>query len=578
MPSHNLNYSAHLITVLACVTLGVPSNALGQDKQQECTIAGVVTSKQSSAALSQATIQLNPVGSESDLISEVQRRQIGSPGIVTRSQYTVRSGSDGRFCFKTVQAGRYRMSGRKTGFLETSYGAATPTETGAIMDIGPQQNSDISFALIPQSTISGVVIDAGAEPVDTGSVQVLSKVWMKGAIRYVPVRGARLNDLGEFRVAPLSPGTYYVLFQPPPADPRQEEIDEAGNRIRPVRTFHPATTNLSQAVPIGLGAGENAQNVTIRIQRMPLHRLRGKIVGAIGQTDAAAISISPEDTDATSLVAATGNLGPNNTFDFPDLSPGVYKLTYLATSGRASHVVRGVIAVGDRDVEDARLDVLPPVSIRGRIRVEGEEQPNLTGAQVQLTSIAALVAPSFPAKMQANGTFLVENTSVGKYVMNVSVPAGMYVGSVRYGQTDIKDKEFDVTAGGDEMVITLRNGTAQLEGRIVQSKDPGDSGQGPAAGYFLLVPANLPADGSGLHFGSTDASGTFSLKELPPGSYRAYAFASLDLAAVQSPAGLKAIESFGTDITVNENDKITLTLSVVTADEATRALTRSAMR
>ncbi len=145
-------------------------------------------------------------------------------------------------------------------------------------------------------------------------------------------------------------------------------------------------------------------------------------------------------------------------------------------------------------------------------------------------------------------------------------------------QTDIKGKEFDVTAAGDEMEIILHSGTAQLEGRIEQPKSPSGSGLGQVAGYFLLVPANLAADGSGLHFGSTDASGTFSLKELPPGRYRAYAFASLDLAAVQSPSGLKAIELLGTDITLSENDKIAITLPVVSADEATRALTRSAMR
>ena len=142
--------------------------------------------------------------------------------------------------------------------------------------------------------------------------------------------------------------------------------------------------------------------------------------------------------------------------------------------------------------------------------------------------------------------------------------------SARYGQTDVAGREFEVGAGGGEMEIVLRAGAAQVEGTIERPPDAAEDGQDrmPGPAYYLLVPDKLRADGSGLRFGKADRGSKFSVKDLTPGHYRAYAFASIDLAAIQNPSVLKALEPFGTDLQLNENEKASLSLLVVPADQA----------
>jgi len=90
-----------------------------------------------------------------------------------------------------------------------------------------------------------------------------------------------------------------------------------------------------------------------------------------------------------------------------------------------------------------------------------------------------------------------------------------------------------------------------------------------------LVPAKLAADGSGIHFGNADRSGKFSVQELPPGHYRVYALASVDLFVLQNPKVLEAIEPFGTDVDLKENDKAAVALHVVPVDQAAWVFSRS---
>jgi hypothetical protein len=534
-----------------------------------CALGGIVTDMRSGAALKRARVQLSTAGSEAEGYQAVQRRQLGIPGAAP-SQYSVTSDENGRFCFENVRAGEYVLSGRRRGYLDTNYGAMATTETGATLEVPVQQDASIVLALIPQSIISGRVTDADGEPIDSGTVEVISRTWIRGAFRNVPVRGAQPNDLGEFRVAGLPAGTYYVVFQPVAGDDPNRESASGGNRIRLARTFFPSAVRITQAAAVRVGAGEEIPDINLQAQRLPTYRVRGTIMGDFDHADMAVMSLSPADEESTALVAGGGNAAQQNAFDFPDLAPGVYRLTYLSSSHQVANTVRALLEVRDRDIDEARIDAAAPVSIHGRVRVDGTGTPDLSNIEVRLSSIEALVAPTFSGKTKSDGTFVIDNISAGKYVVSANVPAGKYLKSARYGQTDLAGREFEVGAGAGEMEIVLRAGAAQVEGAIEPSPDAagGEEHRIPGRAYYLLVPDKLGADGSGLRFGRAGRDGRFSVKDLTPGHYRAYASASLDLAAIQNPSVLKAMEAFGTGLQLNENDKAALSLHVVSAEQA----------
>ncbi len=83
----------------------------------------------------------------------------------------------------------------------------------------------------------------------------------------------------------------------------------------------------------------------------------------------------------------------------------------------------------------------------------------------------------------------------------------------------------------------------------------------------MLVPETLHEDGSGMHFGNSGSGGSFTVKQVPPGHYRAYAFEKPDYQQMQNPDVLKQLESKGTDVELKENDKKQIQLPLITADD-----------
>jgi hypothetical protein len=163
-----------------------------------------------------------------------------------------------------------------------------------------------------------------------------------------------------------------------------------------------------------------------------------------------------------------------------------------------------------------------------------------------------------------DGTFEISDVNPNTYTVNVTSPAGTYVKSVLLGSVDIKDKDLDFTGGGNgELNIVLRYGTAEVNGNL----------QPPAAAEVILIPEG--ADSWNVRRVTADTSGAFSLKDLPPGKYNAYALEDIDYSQLQNPAAVKALEAKATPVELKENDHKPLTLSVVPAADVQDLLARA---
>jgi hypothetical protein len=56
-----------------------------------------------------------------------------------------------------------------------------------------------------------------------------------------------------------------------------------------------------------------------------------------------------------------------------------------------------------------------------------------------------------------------------------------------------------------------------------------------SATSIALVPEELRPDGSGFQYGNTTQTGTFSIKNVPPGRYRAYALEDMKRDQMDNP-------------------------------------------
>ncbi len=130
------------------------------------------------------------------------------------SKYVVTSDTEGVFRFDLVEPGRYELSGEKVGFLRESYGARSAGGNGTPLTVSEGQFiKGVVFKLTPQAVISGRVADEIGEPMEGVSIAVMRSGYRHGKRVMLLVRGTRTNDLGEYRLANLGPGSYYVMAE-----------------------------------------------------------------------------------------------------------------------------------------------------------------------------------------------------------------------------------------------------------------------------------------------------------------------------------------------------------------------------
>jgi len=301
------------------------------------------------------------------------------------------------------------------------------------------------------------------------------------------------------------------------------------------------------------------------------HHVRGRLVG-LSPSDRGGLTLSPEGEEQLFIGGGSGNAKPDGTFDFPSVAPGKYTLSYLQLTGEVAKGGRQSIEVGDQDVNDVVMAITSPASIHGRIRVENAAQtgtPALDFHSLHLTLLStdALVGPRSAATIAEDGTFVVKNIiTPHHYTVMCNTPPGVYIKSIRYGQSDLSGRNLELTEGrAGEMEVILRYGTAVLRGRVESSAN-GQADNSLPLVHVVLIPSSPKGLGP-LLFATTQPGGTFSVEQIPPGHYRAYAFESIDFAALQEPPTLKALETAGTGVEFKEAEKQSISLRLISSEQ-----------
>ncbi len=559
---------------------------------QRCVLQGHVTNSLTGEPLKKATVR-------------VTRRGSGVPGTMMMSGpimagsmggqgYSATSEADGSFRIEGMEPGDYMLSGQRMGFLNTNYGAKSPMHAGTTLTLRPgQQMTDVNLALIPQAVISGKVLDEDGDPLPGTMIEVLGQMWQRGKLRYMPHGGNPANDLGEFRIANLSPGKYFLCAQRMNFAMQNDLPPTPGKPdVRPVRTCYPEATSVETATPIQVKAGQDLSGTDIRLHSAATYHIRGKVAGSLPDSQSERITVNLAQGDSFfGFMGGQAMVGKDRTFDISGVSPGSYVLTLLVMGGPVRSLNHQPVDVGSGDVNDLMLTITPPGSLQGQIHLEGTPPAganavNMANIRVRLTSADSVMvfAPLPNVTAKADGTLSAENVSPGKYYVQVNAPSGTYLKSVRFGQEEVLGKELDFQGGSGDLTVVFRYGPAEVDGSVQAAQTQtapvpaGSSSSGqsasPITASVVLVPDTLNADGSGIHFGSVDQSGTFTIKQLPPGHYRAYAFEEANTGQLENPDILKQLESKATVVEVKENDKKQIQLPLISADDFQQILAR----
>jgi hypothetical protein len=527
----------------------------------------------------------------------------GAPIAITATR------ASGEFVFPSVPTGTYRIVAIGAGFATAEYGQLRPNGDGRPLTLARGEETRVTMGIIPGGVISGTVTDQDGQPMVYASVTVMKVAYdAEGQMTTTTALEAKTNDLGEYRAFWLPPGQYVVnggrsrlntfgnqgMVNPRGSDmsipsmmvtnsarprasapPVEEPSPEA--RISGIGSmYYPNVPDVRGAELIEVREGSEVSNINIRFTSASRPAgavaLRGVVVEPSGAPVQGNFSVSistwplatptpfatvrmqttrvPAMDPAQAARGAQIYVADNGKFDGA-AARGVYQIR--ATRGEMSG--RVIIDAGSGDL-DVKIPLVPPTTVSGRVSIVGGGTANLSGLRVTLRTAPNIQLTS---PVAADGQFRVEGVIPGDYQVSLPLTGilqNAYVKSI---------PETALRVEGTEPVppleIGISLGAASLKGRVLNAR------QGPVtqATVVVLPPGRPPFRSDRVAVFTTNASGQFEFRGLPPGEYRVFAWEDVDPGAWFNASFVGAYERDATALTLSEGQSRELELRVIPA-------------
>ena len=423
---------------------------------------------------------------------------------------------------------------------------------------------DLQFRMIPNGVITGHVVDEDREPMAYVQVQAMRYRYSQGKKQLAAYGSATSNDIGEFRIFGLPPGRYYLSassrrsLAPDRRGAAQQSDEEY------VTTYFPGTTDLAAAAPLDIGAGTQFRGADVGLARRHTVHVKGHVADASGTAPdrrrPPSVFLIPRASSMNRPSAIDGN----GNFDIRGVAAGSYTLVATIQERGKSLAARMPVEVGNSNVENLSITINPALSLTGQVRLDGQTAASVSTVQVSLRprepAAPMLGPPNLNVKVNEDGTF--SFASVNPYNVTLSgLPDGFYVKTIRAGGQDALAPGLDVSRGDAGPIdIVLAPNAGQATG-VVQNDQ-----QQPAAGAtVVLIPQERERKDQAQYYktATTDAAGSFALKNLDPGQYKVYAWREVESGAYMDPEFVGPVENRGESLTIREGSQENLQLKLI---------------
>src|SRR5262249_35348026 len=143
-------------------------------------------------------------------------------------------------------------------------------------------------------------------------------------------------------------------------------------------------------------------------------------------------------------------------------------------------------------------------------------------------------------------------------------PDGMYVKAMRAGELDLLAEGLDLSKGTAASLEILIGQHAPVVTGSVQ--DP-NTGQPAPGATVVLIPQEKERRDQDTYYRqiATDQHGAYTMKNVPPGEYKVFAWEDLEPGAYMDPDFMKPIEGKGESVSLRESDQKTVPLTMIPA-------------
>lgn len=464
-----------------------------------------------------------------------------------------RTDSGGRFVFNDLKPGTYRVLVTKDGFIRQEYGQRIPDGPYSRITIDPSQTADdLVFLMQPAPTITGWIRDEYGEVVPGVLIKASRRGYdVRGKRTLTPMESTLSNDRGQYRLYWLDPGEYVISAG---------SASSSGSIY--LQTYYPGFDDPGAAEAVHVKIGREVKGVDFKVIRGQAMNISGYVVNTSGIFAGASVTLQPPGDVASAIrytVEADPGPGPSRgSFAVNDIPPGTFIVSATQTALGKSYSGYTTLVVRNGKYSprygDVRVMVAPAAEIKGRLIPDTAAAVDLSKTQVALASTEPVLPSPIPVRVDATGRFSVTGVQPGSYSVSVTgLPEDAYI--------KVADEFLEIGPYSAPRSLEVMLGTqgAQVAGRVFDS-----AGQPRFGAQIVLVPeGDRRGRPNQYRLTSSTADGTFTIRGVPPGAYKIFAWEVVEPFAYLNSDFIKNYESRGTRLNATSGQKISIRLAMI---------------
>ena len=541
-----LHFSLCLISAtFAMVALGQDAGTNSGGDENKYTLSGTVLNAATGAPVPRALVQIYVNG---------QRQML--------------TDSDGRFTFSNLPEGQTGIQAQKPGFFQegtTPFAGGWPPPANATM--GPDAPVAI-VKLVPESVITGRILSNG-RPVEDVPVRVIASQVSEGRKEWTVRGNASTDEDGQFRIANLTAGEYYLDVGPKwvPGGVGVLKGHEAGY----ARVFYPSAPGVESATPLTLGMGQRSE-LELSLELEPWYRIHGAV-----RANEATQNWNVQLLDASGERESPSKRDPQNG-EFETWAPaGQYTVRVMGFGERGITGIADVPLSVSTDVNAVQVALGPEAAIPVRVKRESTraQQTSASGGGTFRFRSGGVVADALPISMWLRRTgfslggvptvqpdqsgkpetLAMRDLQPGTYWVDIGKNPPWYVESADCGDIDLLREPLTVNSGlpCSAIDVTLRDDGASL---TTSAQWDG----GPEQGFLLLMPEKAPQQ---TVMSTMSRSGEMEIDDLAPGSYSVMLLDRLDGLEYKNPEAMGEFLSKATHVSLGAGQKGSMKVELV---------------